>query len=68
MLTHYERCNQNIVEDVAHYFWECWKVIGVWRWIKKILPLTSVDPQPSHLSVTQALIGEPLEYHVSVFW
>lgn len=34
----------------------------IWEWVKKIIPLVSGDPnQTCHLSLAQALIGDPLD-------
>lgn len=58
----------NIVEDVSHCFWECRKVTRVWRWIKKLLPIMSVDQQPVQLLIAQALIAELLDTHAPALW
>lgn len=66
--THCKRCNRSIVEDICHYLVAYRGSARVWRWVKTILPILSFDPKYIQLSMTQILIGEPLEYHVPKQW
>lgn len=61
------RCRLGVAEDVNHVFWECLKVHLVWNWIRFMLQLMTTQPEDAvQLTMSHALIGEPLEDAVSV--
>lgn len=66
--THCERCRRGLKEDIGHCLWECHKAERVWRWIVSIINITLVNRKHAQLSVTQALVGEPLQQHVPIKW
>lgn len=60
---------QGVVEDPNHTLWGCEKASIIWAWVTHLVKLMEKDdtPNPSIL-VTQALIGEPLDFFVPYKW
>lgn len=57
-----ERWRSEEEEDVNHYLWSYPEVNDVWRWVHQLVLTTKPSPQPTtHLTVAQALVGEPIE-------
>lgn len=63
-----ERCNRGLTEDIPHCFWECYKARRIWRWIESLRHITAVNQDPIQLTMTQALIVEPIHEHAPKKW
>lgn len=60
-------CQCGALEIVEHCFWECETSQPIWTWVSKPAPSMTFDSdQLIHLTIGQALIGEPLSTHCSI--